>query len=183
MSMKTAMKGFIVGCCSLHLAACVTYDGQYVSKSPAYMYDTRQLYPHDLSLSDTHDYFDERFHPSEAKMVRVPESYHVGETHSPVSFKDRDRFWVSNQNPQSYTIKVADDESAAVVAQRLSKVPSTDRRAEVKFTRNGKEYYEGVYGNYDSQQEAQQALENLPPDIKQGAQIQHWGAIQESMGD
>ncbi|STX29363.1 Uncharacterized protein conserved in bacteria [Legionella beliardensis] len=115
--------------------------------------------------------------------VAVPESYHVGAYHAPARAKDRDKTWVSSQNPQGYTIEIADDEKAAQVAKKLYMAPKTDRTAEVRYQNNGKNYYKGLYGSFSSQEEAQKALNNLPEDLKQSAGVKNWGAIQSSVSE
>ncbi|MFI4919644.1 MAG: SPOR domain-containing protein, partial [Legionellales bacterium] len=112
--------------------------------------------------------------------VVVPESYHVGAYHSPVSFKDMDQSWVSRQNPQGYTIEIADDAKASEVARKLYNTPKNDRMAQVQYQRNGRVYYKGVYGTYSSSDAAQKALDALPPDIKQGAGVKTWSSIQSN---
>lgn len=141
-----------------------------------YTYNNSQLYPPaDYNTVNTYQSsFPQR-------NVSVPDSYHVGEFHSPVSFKDRDRTWVTNQNPQGYTIEVADDEKASQVAQKLYKTPKNDRMAQVKYQRDGKAYYKGVYGTYPDAESAQKALNALPPEIKQGAGVKNWGSVQNNL--
>lgn len=113
--------------------------------------------------------------------VSVPDSYHLGQYQSPVSFKDRDRNWVSSQNPQGYTIEVADDEKASQVAQKLYKAPKDDRRAQVKYQRDGKVYYKGVYGTYNNAADAQKALDSLPDELKKGAGVKNWSSVQNGL--
>ena len=94
--------------------------------------------------------------------MTVPDSYYVGAYHSPTSHKDVDRNWVNSQNPQGYTIEVAEGERPAQVAGKLYKLPKNDRRAQIKYNKNGKTYYKGVYGSYNNYEDAQKALNNLP---------------------
>ena len=61
----------------------------------------------------------------EKKAVVVPESYHVGAYQAPTSFKDRDKSWISTQNPQGYTIELANGEQPAEVAGVLQKAPKS----------------------------------------------------------
>lgn len=137
-----------------------------------YAYNDAQMYPQmDYGYSD-YEY------SNQSQMVDVPDSYHVGEYHAPVSFKDRDKQWVNSQNPQKYTIELADDEKAAAVAKKLYQAPKSDRSAQVQYQKNGKSYYKGVYGSYDSPEAAQKALDGLPTDIKQGAGVKNWGSVQ-----
>ncbi|MDP1602596.1 MAG: SPOR domain-containing protein [Legionella sp.] len=115
--------------------------------------------------------------------VTVPDSYHVGAYHSPTAAKDRDRRWVSSQNPQGYTIEIADDEKASQVAKKLYQIPKKEPMAEIKYQRDGKAYYKGLYGTYVNPEEAQKALNSLPDDVKQGAGIRNWGNLQNNISE
>ena len=99
-------------------------------------------------------------------------------TVEPASFKMRDKSWVSSQNPQGYTIELSNGEKASDVAGTLQKAPKNERMAEVKYQRDGKQYYKCVYGSYPTYEAAQQALSTLPEDVKQGATVKTWGHIQ-----
>jgi len=120
-------------------------------------------------------------HSPQDSSVSVPDSYHVGAYHSPVSFKARDKSWVSEQNPQEYTIQLAESEKAAQVARKLYQTPKADRMGQVKCQINGQSYFKGVYGSYSDADSAEKALEGLPEEIKQGASIKNWAAIQQNM--
>lgn len=116
-----------------------------------------------------------------SREVTVPESYHVGADRSPVSHKNVDKNWVREQHPQNYTIEIADDPKASQVAGKLLQVPKDDRRAEVPYSREGKTYYKGLYGSYNTKEDAEKALNKLPADLKQGAGIKNWGNVQSTM--
>jgi len=118
---------------------------------------------------------------SNKQTVVVPESYHVSSMHGPVSPKDLDRSWIDSQSPQSYTIELAEGDKPSQVAGAMSKAPKNERTAEIKYQRDGKPYYKGVYGSYSSYDEAQQALNALPNDVKQGAGIKAWESVQHSV--
>lgn len=178
--MNNKIKLMFIALSVVNLSSCMVYEESYSSyPSYAYVYDNSQLYPQADYRSANYRYYQDQ----SSQGVTVPDSYHVGEYHSPVSFKDRDRNWVNSQNPQGYTIEVADDEKAAQVAKKLYKAPKNDRMAQVKYQRNGKAYYKGLYGTYDSPEAAQKALEALPPDIKQGAGVKNWGSVQNNLND
>ncbi|AMP89487.2 SPOR domain-containing protein [Legionella pneumophila] len=176
--MNIRIKYIVLGIGIMNISSCMVYEDTYTTRYQIYTYDYNQMYPQ----ADYHgrDYY---YGSQSGQSVVVPDSYHVGEYHSPVSFKDRDRNWVNSQNPQGYTIQIADDEKASYVAQKLYKAPKNDRMAQVKYYQNGKTYYKGLYGTYDSPDAAQKALESLPPEIKQGAGIKNWGSIQGNLNE
>jgi len=144
---------------------------QYYSQS----YGSMQQYPGTMSDGSYDNY-------QSKSAVDVPDSYHVGAYRSPQRAKDSDRNWVVNQNPQGYTIEVADDQKPAAVAGKLYRMPKNNRMGEVRYQRNGSAYYKGLYGSYSSQEEAQKALDALPPDLKQGAGVKTWGSVQSHVG-
>jgi hypothetical protein len=179
--MNNNIKFLVIGICTINLSSCMMSDESFNTTYTSYTYDSNHMYPQYYSsgyYGGNYGYKNQSSQP-----VSVPDSYHVGAYHSPVSFKDRDKTWVSSQNPQGYTIEVADDEKASKVAGKLYKAPKSDRRAQVKYQRDGKEYYKGLYGTYDSPEAAQKALDALPPEIKQGAGVKNWGSVQGNMND
>lgn len=172
-------KLLILGICMTGLTACssmqqTTYT-RYINYQP-YRYVDTNYYPQSYEGGTNYDEQRER------SEVHVPESYHVGSYHSPTSHKDIDKTWVNSQSPHNYTIEIADSEKPALVAGKLYKVPKSDHQAEIKYYRNGKSYYRGVYGSYNSYDEAQRALNNLPADLRQGASIQSWDKVQNNSG-
>jgi septal ring-binding cell division protein DamX len=76
---------------------------------------------------------------------------------------------------------LAAGKKASQVASKLQQAPKSNRRAQVKYQRNGQNYYKGVYGSYSSYQAAQQALNSLPANVRQGAKIKSWGSVQSSV--
>lgn len=179
--MNNTIKFLIIGLCTINLSSCMTYDETNHYAYEAYAYDESHFYSQDYTQFNTFSYPNQE--PRVRPVVSVPDSYHVGEYHSPVASKDIDRTWVSGQNPQGYTIEVANGDKASQVAQKLYKAPKSDRMAQVKYHQNGKVYYKGLYGSYQSAEEAQKALDALPPEIKQGAGVKNWGAVQGSLND
>lgn len=179
--MLTKTRIISISLCVVSLSGCMidgTNDGGYRHDYPSYEYQPSPLYP---ESSDNVSYYG----PPEASKnnIVVPESYHVGAVHSPTASKDVDRSWVSSQNPQSYTIEIADGEKASQVAGKLQKAPKNERMAEVKYQRGGKAYYKGLYGSYPSYDAAQQALSALPEEVKQSAGIKAWGNIQNNISE
>ncbi len=173
--MKNKTRLFVVSLCVAGLSSCSSF---YEEGGSAYSYGHGSSYPQG-------QYPEGRYVEGQAdgggqvkKPVEVPNSYHVGEYHSPTRHKNRDRNWVNSQNPMGYTIEVADDEKPSDVASKLQKAPANDRKAAVKYEKGGKTHYKGVYGTFNSYQEAKKALENLPEDVKAGAKVKNWGSVQ-----
>lgn len=172
-------KYLVLGLCALNLCSCMVDDSEhYPPDYQANTYDNAHTYP-TINYSNSDSGY--RYNTPSAQAVSVPDSYHVGEFHSPVSFKDRDRTWVASQNPQAYTIEIAEGEKAAQVAQKLHQTPKTDRMAQVKYQVNGKSYYKGVYGTYPDATTAQKAYDSLPEEIKHGASVKNWSSMQQNL--
>lgn len=172
--MNDAFKLTMIGICAFSMSSCSMMDKNEYPNYPTYVYDPAQ--PYTLNNYNTVNY---DYSYRQKQEVVVPDSYHVGELHSPVSFKDRDQTWVNSQNPQGYTIELTEGEKASQVAQVLYKAPKNDRMAQVKYDRDGKTHYKGVYGTYTSAEEAQKALNALPPEIKNGASVINWSSVQQ----
>lgn len=172
--MLNKFKTFSLAVCISGLSACATDTREiYIPPQETYRYDDdNKLYPE--------SYEGDTFVPSSSERPEViaPEPIDVGPSRHPVSHKDLDKEWVSHQNAQSYTIELATGEKPADVAKTLYQAPKTDRTAQIKVQQQGRAYYKGVYGSFPTQEAAQQAMSTLPQDIKQNAQIQTWGSIQ-----
>lgn len=166
---------FLTVCfCVGTLSSCSTFQSSYTS------YSSYQPYTYENTYYQSYDgVIDYGYQTPSKGAVSVPDSYYLGANHSPTPPRDMDRNWVNSQNPQGYTIEIAEGEKASQVAGKLYKTPKNDRTAQIKYHRNdGRSYYKGVYGSYNSYEEAQKALNNLPDDIKQGAGIKNWSNIQ-----
>ncbi|KTD29762.1 SPOR domain-containing protein [Legionella israelensis] len=167
-------KLIIMSLCVAGLSSCTSMFEESQTVYQPYSYSQSHLYPE--GRQPTSSNYEAR--DASDKPVSVPNTYHVGEYHSPSSHKNRDKNWVNSQNPMGYTVEVADDEKASSVASKLQSTPQNDRRAEVEYTRGGKTHYKGLYGTYDSYQAAKKALDSLPPEIKQNAKVRNWGTVQ-----
>mgnify|MGYP000732867333 CR=1 FL=1 len=113
--------------------------------------------------------------------VVVPDSYHVGNDHAPVSHHDRDKTWVNSQSPESYTIEVGDSEKPSDVAKQLFIAPKKEHTAEVEYFQNGTVHYKGLYGSYPNYEAAKKALDALPNDLKQKSSIKSWQDVHEKL--
>ena len=163
--------------CISGLSACTSYQS---STNPIYQYSNEDTHYYPMGYQNN-PYSSDQYQAS--KTVVVPESYHMSLNHSPTPHTDRDRTWMNSQNAQSYTIELADGDKASDVAKTLYQAPKTDRMAEIKYQKEGKTYYKGVYGTYPNQEAAEQALKTLPEAIKQNAGVKTWGSIQTNVGD
>ena len=119
--------------------------------------------------------------PSVKREVVVPETYHMSAYRPAVSHVDQDRSWVEGQNPKDYTIEIADKEKASEVAGTLMNAPKNDRMAQVRYERDGKSYYKGLYGTYPTYEAAQQAQDSLPSSMKADSSIKSWSNVQNSV--
>lgn len=173
---KKRLLGIVV--CVSSLSACSSYNSENDSYYQAYNPNNQGTVIYSENY-DSRNYYPEM--QQDSKPVVVPETYHVGAYHSPTPHANRDREWVSGQNPQSYTIELADDEKASRVANTLYNAPKKERMAEVKYERNGKTYYKGLYGSYPSYEAAQKALSELPADVKQKAGVKSWSSVQSGV--
>lgn len=164
--------------CITGITAC-TSDLPTDTYTQTYTYSNVQYYP--VEYTNYSNAYSEL--PQEKPPVEVPDSYHVGTYHSPTSHTDMDKAWVSNQKTQSYTIELGDSDKPSQIANTLYKAPKDERTAEIKYQREGKTYYKGVYGTYPNHEAAQQALSKLPADVKQNAGIKTWGSVQSSISE
>ncbi len=181
--MNNTVKLLATSLSALYLTSCGMYSDSEQIVYNSFPTETYQMYSQEsypVNYYTNYNYnYKENYRQNQG--VVVPDSYHVGQHHSPQSFKDRDRLWVNSQNPGSYTIELADDEQAAAVAQKLYKAPKDDRRAQIKYQRNGKSYYKGLYGTYDNAEAAQKALNALPENVRTKAGVKNWGSVQSNL--
>ncbi len=163
--------------CISSLPACTSYGP---SSTSSYQYSTEdtQLYP---AKYESNIYLSDQY--QESKQVIVPESYHMGANHSPTTHTDRDRSWMNSQNSEGYTIELGNSDKASEVAKTLYKAPKNDRMAEIKYQKEGKTYYKGLYGSYPTLEAAEQALKALPEDVKQTAGVKTWGSVKTGVGE
>ena len=170
---NTRTLGIVI--CVLSLSACTSYSPGEYSDNQNYAPQGTLLYPEGYDSRVYSETYQEK------KSVVVPETYHVGAYHSPTPHTDRDREWVNGQNSQGYTIELADGDKASQVANTLLNAPKSERMAEVKYQRDGKTYYKGLYGTYPTYEAAAQALSTLPTEVKQKASVKTWGSVQSGV--
>ncbi len=178
--MLTKTRIVCVSLCAVSLTACMSGGQPNYGNYQPYDYQTTPLYPEGYDNTVVYSSpYDTRYESKQD--VVVPESYHVGAYQSPTPSKDLDKNWVNSQNPMGYTIQIADDEKASHVASTLQKAPKSEHMAEVKYQRDGKAYYKGLYGTYPNYDAASKALGSLPDDVKQNAGIKTWGSVQQNV--
>lgn len=164
---------------SVGLTACVSTEASYqnVQTYPeSYVYQPYKYEEPGYYQTQAYDYS----RNYSATPATVPDSHYTGSYRSPTSHKDMDRNWVNSQNPKAYTIQIDENEKASQVAGRLYKAPKTERSAQIKYDRDGRSYYKGVYGSYNNYEDAQKAFNKLPAEIKQGSGIKSWSSVQEN---
>jgi len=176
--MKTKIIPLMILAGAIGLSSCGMYDPSGYTSYQSYNYE--DLVPYAEGTSGPEVYQDAVENP---KQVFIPSTYHVGAYHSPTSFKDRDRGWVNGQSAQNYTIEIADAPKASFVAGKLFKAPKSERAAQVQYHKGSQSYYKGLYGSFTSYEAAEKALQSLPPDVQQGAQIKSFGSVQNSVGN
>jgi hypothetical protein len=147
-----------------------TYDN---SRYPTYVYDENMMYPISGQSDDVASY-----QYSSSPAVNVPDSYYAGGYRSPVKHNDKDKEWVQSQKSSAYTIEIGDSEKPAEVAGKLQQTPKTERMAEIKYYRDGKPHYKGVFGTFDNQESAEKALKSLPVEVQKGASVKAFTHVQ-----
>lgn len=163
------------------LAGCSAYDSYDSSNYSNIIYEDRYHSPNYQNHAQPGAYNQSYPQDIAQPQVEVPNSYHVGERHSPVSHKSRDKRWVYQQNPGGYTIEVASGAKATSVASKLHGAPRQNRRAQVTYQQNGQTLHQGLYGSYSTYEEAQQALSGLPNNLKSSARIKQWSNVQNQL--
>jgi septal ring-binding cell division protein DamX len=175
--MSTSIRLLGLSLTMIGLSSCMIDGTNPVYDQGAYDNQKPLLYPDSYESTVSYET------PNAQTNVQVPETYYVGAHHAPAAAKDADSAWVASQSPQAYTIEVAQDEKAARVAGVLQKTPKNEHMAEVKYKQNGQVYYKGLYGSYNSQEAAQEALNGLPDDVKQHSGIKTWSSIQNHLSE
>lgn len=115
-----------------------------------------------------------------SREVSVPDSTFFEGRTTPVSHKQLDADWARQQNPQNYTIEIANDEKPAQVADTLQKIPKQARVAQIKEETDSKVTYRGVYGSYPDQKAAEEAMKKLPEDVRGQAKVKQWEQLQKN---
>lgn len=179
--MLTKIKFICISLSIIPLSACMTMNGSgNYNHSQPNEYQMSPLYPE--GYENTVIYSNNPYAlPSDLSMSENNTSGKPAAT--PIASKDVDKTWVFTQNPASYTIRVSENEKASQVARTLQNIPKNERTAEVKSQQNGKVIYQGLYGSYPSQDAANNALNQLPQAVKQGATVETWSAVQQSIAD
>jgi len=95
--------------------------------------------------------------------------------------KDVDHQWIASQSAQAYTIVLSNSEHPSTVASALSQAPKNQRMAEIKYQKDNQAYYEGLYGSYPTREAAEEAYNALPTDLKSGANVAPWSAVQRQV--
>lgn len=106
-------------------------------------------------------------------------SYHFANRGGPKTHKQRDVEWINNQNPNNYTIELAEDEKPSSVAKKLFNTPKQERMAQYKHQKGGKTVHTGIYGSFKDSESAKKALDKLPADVRKKAKVKQFGNAQQ----
>lgn len=74
--------------------------------------------------------------------------------------------WVAAQNPNYYTLQLASSTNQALIQKYYSENDLTGKAGYYRSRRAGEDWYALVYGAYPSVQDAKEAIDNLPEDLK-----------------
>lgn len=74
--------------------------------------------------------------------------------------------WVAAQNPNYYTLQLASSTNQALIQKYYSENVLTDKAGYYRSQRAGEDWYSLVYGAYPTVQDAKNAIDNLPADLK-----------------
>ena len=159
---------------SVLLAGCYSGGSWYNSDSSYWWHSPAEDYGQDSPASQ-HHYRGER--PPSRPIVVSP-GYHLSESSTPVGHTDRDKSWVSSQDPAGYTIEMGRGSRPAEVAKALYQSPKSQRGAQLIYQENGQSKSTGVYGTYKTREEADAALAKLPSDVRGNAKISNWSDVQ-----
>jgi septal ring-binding cell division protein DamX len=74
--------------------------------------------------------------------------------------------WVAAQNPDYYTLQLASSTNQALIQKYYSENALTGKAGYYRSRRAGEDWYALVYGAYPTVQDAKEAIDNLPEDLK-----------------
>ena len=171
--------GAVVAASILVSSCASTYDS-YSNGGRSYWWYDNSSYGSGYNNANHGDNARYRGGPPVYRPVRVKPGYHFtsSDGNTPVSHKRRDSNWIQQQNPQAYTIEVGRGQGAAQVAKALYQAPKTERSAQMKYQSGDGQKSTGVYGTYNSREEAEAALSKLPSGVRGQAKVSKWKEVQ-----
>lgn len=152
------------------LSACSTVTVPN-AETKEYIYPVNSPYDREMLAKPVNEYTESKPLPTFVKTAEVPQRQ--------VSAKNIDVTWVQQQNPGALTILVATEEQALPVGMALTQTPKDQRSAALRYERNGRMQYSGVYGSYSDKEAAEQAIQNLPESLKNNARVVSWSEMQK----
>ncbi len=182
--MHPIIKTLIMASSSILIASCATWNGSSMmpaSYSPYSGMNTTnpsQLYPESYENTSYSSYSTMQDMPITEVQSKTMIQNNTP-TQTPTPAKDMDSFWISQQDPNGYTLELANSSHALDVAKTLSQAPKKARMAEIKYEHQHKAYYKGLYGSYQSAEAAAKALHELPEDLQHQASIVTWKTVQD----
>lgn len=103
----------------------------------------------------------------------VPENVHEVQ----VSIPQGDDVWISQQASTAYTIELVDDISPTLIANQFLQTPQSEHHAQFRYLKNGTTHYKGIYGSFNTEEDAQAAMQALPAQLKSQARIIQFGRL------
>lgn len=155
------------------LNACVQNNISSGSRESSYVYD--EEYGSPTLGYETVDFGDGYVMNTPAKSTNT----RFAQRPVPVAHGDKD--WVMTQAPNHYTIQMAKSDKPQSVAKALFTAPKRARMAQVQTHQWGGQVYQGLYGSYANQDAAEQALQNLPENLRQQAKVVPWSSVQNQL--
>lgn len=155
------------------LNACVQSNLSSESRGSSYVYD--EEYGSPTLGYETVDFGDGyvQNEPTQHSVTRLAQR--------PVPVAHGDKDWVMTQAPNHYTIQMAKSDKPQSVAKALFSAPKRARMAQVQTHQWGGQVYQGLYGSYSNQADAEQALQSLPETVRQQAKIVSWSSVQNQL--
>jgi septal ring-binding cell division protein DamX len=161
---------------ALALTACNPWNTQTANSEYYYQLPTEEPIP----MQST-NYSQNSDAPTNLHFTVPPRSYNFATTDSPVRHSERDYEWIKNQQSNNYTIQLGEAPDPTTVASTVQEIPKTGHTTTYRYQQNGQTVYGGTLGSYASQEEAQAALQQLPPEVQGTAKIQQWDHIKDKL--
>jgi hypothetical protein len=114
----------------------------------------------------------DKIHRVESKPKTKPKKrYHGAPLPVKTPKENKDANWIAAQNPQHYTLHLAGSYELPALISVAQTIPDQSGVAYYGVHVRGKDWFTLVYGNYETDEQAKLALENMPMAIKKWAPV------------